>query len=49
MSKVNIDFKKERFIMFQLQLNTFLLNTMRKLIIFNLITLLYNLSYKSKQ
>lgn len=49
MSKVNIDFKKERFIMFQLQLNTFLLNTMHKLIIFNLITLLYNLSYKSKQ
>lgn len=49
MSKVNINFKKERFIMFQLQLNTFLLNTMRKLIIFNLITLLYNLSYKSKQ
>lgn len=49
MSKVNIDFKKERFIMFQLQLNTFLLNIMRKLIIFNLITLLYNLSYKSKQ
>lgn len=49
MSKVNINFKKERFIMFQLQLNTFLLNIMRKLIIFNLITLLYNLSYKSKQ